>query len=125
MENEKSIDLIKHPAVRECIRFSNIKSGLEIHHDSDLPARSGLGSSSTFTVGLLNCLNSLKGEYSSKEKLAKNAIHVEQSLIGENVGCQDQIHASYGGFNHIKFFQDGSFEVIPVIINSKTNQNLQ
>ena len=67
MENVKSVNSINHPSVRECIRFSNIQSGLEIHHDSDLPSKSGLGSSSTFTVGLLNCLNSLKGEYSSKE----------------------------------------------------------
>ena len=111
MENVKSINDIDHPFVRECIRFSKIHSELEIHHDSDLPARSGLGSSSTFTVGLLNCLNSLKGEYSSKEKLAKDAIHVEQNLIVENVGCQDQIHAAFGGLNHIEFFQDGSFNV--------------
>ena len=125
MENVNSIDVIDHPSVRECIRFLNIQSGLEIHHDSDLPAKSGLGSSSTFTVGLLHCLNSLKGEHSTKVQLAKDAIHVEQDLIGESVGCQDQIHASYGGFNHIKFFQDGSCEFIPIIINSKTNQDLQ
>ena len=125
MENVKSIDSIDHPSVRECIRFSNIQSGLEIHHDSDLPARSGLGSSSTFTVGLLNCLNSLKGKYCDKKRLAEDAIVVEQDLIGENVGCQDQIHASYGGFNRINFFQDGSFKVVPVIINPETNKNLQ
>ena len=125
MENVKSINDIDHPSVRECIRFSKIHSELEIHHDSDLPARSGLGSSSTFTVGLLNCLNSLKGEYSSKEKLAKDAIHVEQNLIGENVGCQDQIHAAFGGLNHIEFFQDGSFNVNPVILKNKTIKELQ
>ena len=125
MENVKSINDIDHPSVRECIRFSNIQSGLEIHHDSDLPAKSGLGSSSTFTVGLLNCLNSLKGEYSSKENLAKNAIHVEQNLIGESVGCQDQIHAAYGGFNHIEFLQNGSFRVNPVIVKPETIQELQ
>ena len=125
MENVKSINDIDHPSVRECIRFSNIQSGLEIHHDSDLPAKSGLGSSSTFTVGLLNCLNSLKGEYSSKEYLAKNAIHVEQNLIGESVGCQDQIHAAYGGFNHIEFLQNGSFRVNPVIVKPETIQELQ
>ena len=125
MENVKSVGEIDHPSVKECIRFSNIQSGLEIHHDSDLPARSGLGSSSTFTVGLLNCLNSLKGESSSKGKLAKDAIYVEQDLIGESVGCQDQIHAAYGGFNHIEFFQDGSFKVNPVIIKSEITHDLQ
>jgi len=125
MENVKSVGEIDHPSVKECIRFSNIQSGLEIHHDSDLPARSGLGSSSTFTVGLLNCLNSLKGEFRSKKKLAKDAIHVEQDLIAENVGCQDQIHAAYGGFNHIKYMQDGSFTVSPVIIKPETTRELQ
>jgi len=125
MENVESIVDIDHPSVRECIRFSNIESGLEIHHDSDLPARSGLGSSSTFTVGLLNSLNALKGEFRSKKKLAKDAIHVEQDLIAENVGCQDQIHAAYGGFNHIKYLQDGSFTVSPVIIKPETTRELQ
>ena len=125
MENVKSVNSINHPSVRECIRFSNIQSGLEIHHDSDLPSKSGLGSSSTFTVGLLNCLNSLKGEYSSKIKLAKDAIRVEQDLIGESVGCQDQIHAAYGGFNHIEFHQDETFTVNSVIAKQDTIQSLQ
>lgn len=125
MENVQSIDDINHPSVRECIRFSGIKSGLEIHHDSDLPARSGLGSSSTFTVGMLNCLNALQGKYISKEKMAKDAIIVEQDLIGENVGCQDQIHAAYGGLNHIEFFQNGSFKINSVIIKNETINALQ
>ena len=125
MENVKTIDNINHPSVRECIRFSNINSGLEIHHDSDLPAMSGLGSSSTFTVGLLNCLNSLKGKHSSKEELSKKAIYVEQDLIGENVGCQDQIHAAYGGFNYIEFSQDNSFSVNPVIVKPEVVEDLQ
>lgn len=125
LEYEKSLKDINHPSVRECIRFSGIQSGLEIHHDSDLPARSGLGSSSTFTVGMLNCLNALKGEYITKEKLAKDAIKVEQDLIGESVGCQDQIHAAYGGFNHIEFFPDGSFKVNPVIAKHRTIKTLQ
>ena len=125
IENAISIDDLKHPAVRECIRFSNINKGLEIHHDSDLPAKSGLGSSSTFTVGLLNCLNSLKGGYTSKKSLVANALHVEQKLIGENVGCQDQVHAAYGGFNRIKFYPDGNIEVIPVVISSDVKKDLQ
>lgn len=125
LEYVKSLKNINHPSVRECIRFSGIKSGLEIHHDSDLPARSGLGSSSTFTVGMLNCLNALKGEYITNEKLAKDAIKVEQDLIGESVGCQDQIHAAYGGLNHIECFQDGSFKVNPVIAKHETIKALQ
>jgi len=125
MENVKSIDYIDHPSVRECIRFSGIQSGLEVHHDSDLPARSGLGSSSTFTVGMLNCLNALKREYTTKERLAKDAIIVEQEKIGESVGCQDQIHAAYGGLNHIEFFQDGSFKVNPIVAIRGTIKALQ
>lgn len=125
MENVKSIDDIVHPSVRECIKFSGVQSGLEIHHDSDLPARSGLGSSSAFTVGLLNCLNSLKGESISINKLAKDAIHVEQDLIGENVGCQDQVHAAYGGFNLIEFIKNGNFKVNPMIIKNETIHAIQ
>ena len=125
MENVKSIDDIVHPSVRECIRFSGVQTGLEIHHDSDLPARSGLGSSSAFTVGLLNCLNSLKGESISINTLAKDAIHVEQDLIGENVGCQDQVHAAYGGFNLIEFIKNGNFKVNPMIIKNETIHAIQ
>ena len=103
MENTTSIDDINHPSVRECIRFSGLHKGIEVHHDSDLPARSGLGSSSSFTVGMLNCLNALKGTCITKKQLACDAIHVEQEKIGENVGSQDQIHAAYGGINFIEF----------------------
>jgi len=125
IENTTSIDEINHPSVRECIRFSNIQTGLEIHHDSDLPAKSGLGTSSTFTVGLLNCLYSLKEEYTSKTKLALDAINIEQKLIGESVGCQDQIHAAHGGFNHIIFPQNGCFTVNPAINNLEVTEELQ
>jgi len=125
LEYVKSLDNIDHPSVRECIRYAGVKTGLEIHYDSDLPARSGLGSSSTFTVGMLNCLNALKMKYASKEELAKDAIIVEQKMIGENVGCQDQIHAAYGGLNNIEFFQDGNFTVKPVITSHGTIKALQ
>jgi D-glycero-alpha-D-manno-heptose-7-phosphate kinase len=97
---------------------------LEIHHDGDLPARSGLGSSSSFTVGLLNALNAIKGENYSKFNLATDAIHVEQNLIGEHVGSQDQISAAYGGFNRINFSSDGSFLVEPVIIRPERRREL-
>jgi len=125
LECVKSLKNIDHPSVRECIRYTGVKTGLEIHYDSDLPARSGLGSSSTFTVGMLNCLNALKMKYASKEELAKDAIIVEQKMIGENVGCQDQIHAAYGGLNNIEFFQDGNFTVKPVITSHGTIKALQ
>jgi len=103
MEHVQRIDQIDHPAVREVLRFMKVKDGVEIHHDGDLPARSGLGSSSSFTVGLLNSLYALLGKMPTKEKLAQEAIKIEQQRCKENVGCQDQILASYGGFNLIEF----------------------
>ena len=125
MENTTSIDDINHPSVRECIRFSGLHEGIEVHHDSDLPARSGLGSSSSFTVGMLNCLNALKGTSITRKQLASDAIHVEQEKIGENVGSQDQIHAAYGGFNFIEFLPKGEFSIQPATINSKSLKVLQ
>ncbi len=119
IENAFSINDIKHPSVRECLKYISIKKGIEIHHDADLPARSGLGSSSSFTTGLLNCLNKLENKSITKKKLAKSTIYVEQNLIKENVGSQDQIHAAYGGFNKIDFFTDGDFKV-----NSIKNESL-
>jgi D-glycero-alpha-D-manno-heptose-7-phosphate kinase len=116
IENVRSIDQIEHPAVRAILGWSGIDEGLEIHHDGDLPARSGLGSSSSFTVGLVNALSALKGRYISKDDLAARAIHIEQDLIGENVGSQDQVSAAFGGFNRIEFRRDGSFQVAPIIL---------
>ncbi len=110
----ESINEIDHPSVREVLRFLNINEGIEIHHDGDLPARTGLGSSSSFTVGLLNSLYALKGQMVTKERLAKEAIHVEQQMIKENVGCQDQVLAAYGGFNHIEFGGSNHLRVQPV-----------
>jgi len=103
MEHVQKIDEIKHPAVREVLRFLNIHQGIEIHHDGDLPARTGLGSSSSFTVGLLNSLYALKGIMPTKERLAQEAIHIEQNMCKETVGCQDQVLAAHGGFNYIEF----------------------
>src|SRR3990167_5875346 len=87
MEHVQNIDEINPPAVREVLRYLKITQGVEIHHDGDLPARTGLGSSSSFTVGLLNSLYALKGVMVTKERLAEEAIHVEQDMIKENVGC--------------------------------------
>src|SRR5215813_10874580 len=107
---------IQHPAVRGILTELGIKEGLEIHHDADLPARSGLGSSSSFTVGLLNALYALDGRMVSKRDLGREAIHVEQDVLKETVGCQDQLWAAFGGLNHIEFFPDGDFAVSPVIL---------
>jgi D-glycero-alpha-D-manno-heptose-7-phosphate kinase len=124
IENVKKIDEIIHPAVREILRYYKSSNGLEIHHDGDLPARSGLGSSSSFSVGLINAMNAIEGIYKSPLELAKTAIHVEQDLIKECVGSQDQISAAYGGFNKIEFNKDGSFSVEPQIINQERKKDL-
>lgn len=117
IESVRSVSDIKHVSVRECIRFLNIMEGLEIHHDGDLPARSGIGSSSSFTVGLLKVLYALRGEMISKYDLAKTAIHVEQNLNKESVGSQDQVAAAFGGFNKCCFHENGEISVEPVIIS--------
>ena len=116
IESVASNDQIKHPAVRAALQFENVTEGLEIHHDGDLPARSGLGSSSSFTVGLIHALHALRGNMSNRNQLAKAAIHIEQNLLQENVGSQDQIIAAYGGLNCVEFRRDGTFDVNPVIV---------
>lgn len=117
IENVQRIEEIKHPAVRAVFGWAGCEKGLEIHHDGDLPARSGLGSSSSFTVGLIHALAALEGKYVTKEELAKNAIHIEQNIINENVGSQDQISAAFGGFNRIEFKRNDTFEVSPIILS--------
>ena len=116
IENVREIEQINHPSVKAVFKWANIEDGLEIHHDADLPARSGLGSSSAFTVGLIHALYALRGKMVSNERLAKDAIHIEQDLIGESVGSQDQISAAYGGLNKIDFHIDNTFNVQPLIL---------
>jgi len=116
IENCQTIDEIQHPAVREVLRHLAVTRGVEIHHDGDLPARSGMGSSSAFTVGLLHALYALKGCMPSKEQLAREAISVEQDRVGETVGSQDQVMAAYGGVNHVTFAPSGEFSVRPLTL---------
>src|SRR5215470_3627157 len=111
VENVINNGAIDHPSVRACLQFLGIDDGLEIHHVADLPARTGLGTSSAFTVGLLLGLYALKTQMRDKHSLATDAIHVEQDLLHEAVGSQDQVSAAYGGFNRINFHQDGAIEV--------------
>jgi D-glycero-alpha-D-manno-heptose-7-phosphate kinase len=125
IENCKTIDQIEHPAVRAVLGYMQCNIGLEIHHDGDLPARSGLGSSSSFTVGLLHALSALKGNYIANQDLANQAIHIERDIIKENVGSQDQISAAHGGFNRIEFLRDGSFRVDPVILRQERLEEFQ
>jgi len=114
MEYCQSIDEIVHPSAREVLRHLRMERGVELHHDGDLPARSGLGSSSAFTVGLLHALYALKGQMAGKHQLAMESIHIEQDVLKETVGSQDQVLASYGGFNHISFAPNGEVSVRPV-----------
>jgi len=119
MENTRTVDEIVHPGVRETLRHLGIDYGLEIHHDADLPARSGLGSSSSFTVGLLHALHGLEGRMPHKRQLAAEAIHIEQTRIGDTVGAQDQVLAAHGGFNHVRFGCGGDITVTPLTLPSR------
>ncbi len=109
---------IQHPVVREVLEMMNWDRGLEVHHDGDLPARSGMGSSSAFTVGFLHAMYGLMGQITAKDRLAREAIHVEQNRIGETVGAQDQITAAFGGFNVIEFNKDDTFRVEPLPVGT-------
>jgi D-glycero-alpha-D-manno-heptose-7-phosphate kinase len=115
VENVRRNDAIEHPSVRGCLQFLGIDEGLEIHHVADLPARTGLGTSSAFTVGLLLGLYALQNKMRDRQALADDAIHVEQDVIGEVVGAQDQVSAAYGGFNRINFHTDKLIEVKRVL----------
>lgn len=124
IETVDDIAEIEHPAVRNVLSEMGVDCGLEIHHDGDLPARSGLGSSSSFTVGLLNALHALDNRMVTKRALAAEAIHIEQNVIGENVGSQDQIWAAYGGMNRIDFRRDDSFEVRPLVLSPERRSEI-
>src|SRR3990167_3710097 len=125
IELVKSVPEIHNPIVRECLRFCGAREGVEIHYDGDLPARSGLGSSSAFTVGLLHALHGLQGKMPSKRQLALDAIYVERERAEAVVGSQDQIAAAYGGLNRIDFHPGGDFAVSPVILPPQTLASLQ
>ena len=124
IESCQSLDDIAHPSVREVLRYLKIDRGVEIHHDGDLPARSGMGTSSSFTVGLLHALYALKGFMPSKHQLAEESIHIEQEVLKETVGSQDQVSAAYGGFNHISFLPNGTFSVRPITLTQERLKEL-
>ena len=124
IENCQTLDEITHPSAREILRYLNIERGVEIHHDGDLPARSGMGSSSAFSVGLLHALYALKGQMVSKYQLARESILIEQDILKETVGSQDQVSASYGGFNHIVFHPSGDISVRPLTLPTDRLQDL-
>ncbi len=123
-ETCQRIDEISHPAVREILRYLKMYRGLEIHHDGDLPGRSGMGSSSAFTVGLLHALRGLQGQITGKHQLAIESIYVEQELLRETVGSQDQVCAAYGGVNRIEFVPSGEVTVQPVTLSRERLRQL-
>ena len=125
VELVKTVEEIQHPTVRAALSEYAPVKGLEIHHDGDLPARSGLGSSSSFAVGLLNALHAQTGRMVTARELAQEAIHLEQDVMHENVGSQDQIWAAFGGTNLTKFNADGSFEVQPLVISPSWQAELE
>ena len=121
-ERVNDIEEIEHPLIRECMRLHDIHE-IRLTYEGDLPARTGLGTSSTFAVGMLNAFCALKGKMMSKRKLAEEAIHVERDLLKEHGGWQDQIAAAYGGLNRIDF-KDGDFSVHPIVISPERKKEL-
>lgn len=115
-ERVTDIEEIEHPAIRNAMKMLDMHE-IRLTYEADLPARSGLGTSSSFAVGMLNAFYALKGKYADKKKLADEAIYLERTLCEEAGGWQDQIAASFGGFNRINFNTDGTYEVLPIIIS--------
>ena len=122
-ERVTSIEDIEHPAIRNAMKMLDMHE-IRLTYEADLPARSGLGTSSSFAVGMLNAFYALKGKYADKKKLADEAIYLERVLCEEAGGWQDQIAASFGGFNRINFNTDGTYDVLPVIISPERKKNL-
>jgi len=125
IENTKDISEIEHPAAKAVLEWFKCSRGIEIHHDGDLPARSGLGSSSSFTVGLINAIMALEGKHISKDNLANLAMHIEQNVMRENVGSQDQISVAHGGLNRIKFLVNQTHIIEPIIAPKPRIEMLQ
>lgn len=122
IERVTNVEDIKHPAIREAMKMLDMHE-IRLTYEADLPARSGLGTSSSFAVGMLNAFYALKGKYADKKKLADEAIYLERVLCNEAGGWQDQIAASFGGFNRINFGPDG-YEVLPLIISPERKKRL-
>lgn len=121
-ERVTDVEVIQHPAIRNAMKMLNMHE-IRLTYEADLPARSGLGTSSSFAVGMLNAFYALKGKYADKKKLADEAIYLERVLCQETGGWQDQIAASFGGFNRINFNADG-YEVLPIIISPERKKQL-
>lgn len=125
VEMVSHVDEIQHPSVKATLKHMEVDRGLEIHHDADIPALSGMGSSSAFTVGLLKTLYAMDGRKIHKNELYEKAIHIEQNEIKENVGSQDQVWAACGGLNTIDFLQNGRIVVDPIIMSESSIRNFE
>lgn len=125
IEDVKNIDEIQHPIVRECLKRTKVESGIEIASFADVPAGTGLGSSSSFTVGLLNALYAYKGKVVSTAKLAQEACEIEIDILGEPIGKQDQYAAAYGNINYIRFNKDETVDVSPIFLTEQTKKKLE
>ncbi len=124
IENCQSLEEIGHPVIRAVLEFLELDRGLEIHYDADLPGRSGMGSSSSFTVGLLQALHAFRGEMVSKRQLTEESIYIEQELVKETVGSQDQTLAAHGGMQNVVFQTDGKIVVRPITISRERRDEL-
>jgi D-glycero-alpha-D-manno-heptose-7-phosphate kinase len=125
IENVQSNTDIVHPAVRGVLTTLGVEAGVEIHHDGDLPARTGIGSSSAFTVGLLHAVQALRGVMPTRMELAREAIRIEQDVLGESVGCQDQVLAAFGGLLRVDFEPDGAIRVAPLVLPPSRLETLE
>jgi D-glycero-alpha-D-manno-heptose-7-phosphate kinase len=124
-EDVETVDEIQHPIVRECLRKVRIEKGIEIASFADVPAGTGLGSSSSFTVGLLNALYAYKGQVVSKERIAREACEIEIDILGEPIGKQDQYAAAFGNINYIRFNKDESVDVSPILLSESSKKKLE
>ncbi len=124
IEHVKNVEEIQHPVIRTVLQLYRIQKGLEIHYDGDMPARSGLASSSAFSVGMINAILEMLQKDKSKYILADEALKVEQKILKEAVGSQDQIITSFGGLNHINFYRNDTYQISPVQISDKEKNKL-
>lgn len=124
-EDVETIDEIQHPIVRECLRKVQIETGIEIASFADVPAGTGLGSSSSFTVGLLHALYAYKGQIVPKERIAREACEIEIDILKEPIGKQDQYAAAFGNINYIRFNKDETVDVSPMLLTDATKQRLE
>jgi D-glycero-alpha-D-manno-heptose-7-phosphate kinase len=124
-ETVKNIEELKHPLLREAMRLTGVTEGIEISSIADIPSGTGMGSSSSFTVGLLHCLYAVKRQYVTHEYLAREACRIEIEILGEPIGKQDQYAAAYGGLNIIHFKSDGTVQVEPLFIKNEVYRQLE